>query len=115
MTSRSLRSATATWLVILLGVLHTGLPSHSHEAERPGTAPDRQVISTDHHSHGTLLVEQTERVQSTGVQLAITPQSLATTTFFTPDHGIAAQQPTLLRPSGRSPPPGAPRAPPQHI
>lgn len=114
MYPRSLRSATATWLILLLGVLHTGLPSHSHHSERPDLAPDHQLVSADHHSHGTILVEQAERVQSSPVQLAVTPPSLDGVDFFAAVHRLASDQPTLLRPSGRAPPQGAPRAPPQY-
>jgi hypothetical protein len=113
MRSRSLRSLTAAWQVVILGVLHTGLPSHSHEFERPESASDQPVIRADHHHHGTQLVEQAERVQSAPVQLAATPLTRAGVTLPTVKYNSAAYRNTPLRPLERAPPPGAPRAPPQ--
>jgi hypothetical protein len=108
---RFLRSLTAAWLMVVLGVLHTGLPSHSHEVERPEPPGDHAIATADHHGHGTQLIEQAERVQSASVQLAVTPLTLESVTFRT-DRSIAAQHSTPLRPLQRAPPPGAPRAPP---
>jgi hypothetical protein len=116
MLPRAIRSITAAWLVLLLGVLHTGLPSHSHEPDLPSavTAP-QLVIDADHHAHGTLLVEQTDRVQSASVQLAAPIVSLATFLFFPRVMSAAEERGTALRPSERGPPSAAPRAPPQLI
>lgn len=109
MRSRFLRSLTASWLVGLLGVLHTGLPTHSHEVER--TDAEHHLQSADHHGHGTLLVEQTERVQSTQPHLVAAP--IRFVTLILPVAGRVTE-PLVepLRPLERAPPPGAPRAPP---
>jgi hypothetical protein len=114
MRSRSLRSLTAAWLVVILVVLHTGLPSHSHEFERPESAGDHPLIRAEHHHHGTQLVEQAERVQSAPVHLAATPLTRAGVTLSTVRYNSAYRN-TPLRPLERAPPPGAPRAPPQFI
>jgi hypothetical protein len=113
MRARSLRSITAVCLVAVLGVLHTGLPSHSHELERPEAAGDHATIGADHHQHGTQLVEQAERVQSAPVQLEAPPLTTAGMTFSTVKYNTAYHRITPLRPLERAPPPGAPRAPPQ--
>jgi hypothetical protein len=114
MRSRFLRSLTAAWLVVLLGVLHTGLPSHSHDVERKGSRGDHHRLSADRHGHGTLLIEQAERVQSNPLQLAATPVTIDTVSFpATPYTATYDRHP--LRPLERAPPPGAPRAPPLSI
>lgn len=114
MRSRSLRSLTAVCLVTVLGVLHTGLPSHSHEPERSEAAVDHPTIGADHHQHGTQLVEQTERVQSAPVHLVAPPLTPGGVTFPTVA-STDAYYSRPLRPLERAPPPGAPRAPPQII
>ena len=114
MLSRPFRSVTAAWLVAVLGVLHTGLPTHSHEVERPESAGDHPVVRADHHGHGTQLIEQAERVQSSPVQLAATPLTIERVTFPTISY-TATYHNTPLRPRERAPPPGAPRAPPMFI
>lgn len=101
-------------LVAVLGVLHTGLPSHSHEVERSEAAGDQHRIGADHHQHGTQLVEQAERVQSAPVHLAVPPLTAAGVIFPTVKY-TSAYYGTPLRPLERAPPPGAPRAPPQLI
>jgi hypothetical protein len=102
----------AAWLIVLLGVLHTGLPSHSHEVEPADTASG-DVLRADHHSHGTILLEQTERVQSAPVQLPAPPAAVERAAFRPSLRTLAAVHVAPLRPRGRAPPPGhAPRAPP---
>jgi hypothetical protein len=111
--ARTLRRGTAACLVALLGVLGTGLPSHHHESpEKSAQTAANHVLNAEHHSHGTVLVEQAERVQSNAPQLG--PAPVQWFAFATP--GIirpvaAAIRP--LRPLERGPPPGAPRAPPR--
>jgi len=111
--ARIIRSATAVVLLGLLGVLSTGLPSHHHEgwADR-GTEP--RLSSPDHHTHGTELVEQDQRVPSGGVQLL--PSPLASFDLPAPRvvwSTIVRDAP--LRPTQRAPPPDAPRAPPRTV
>jgi hypothetical protein len=107
----SFRSVTAACLVLWLGVLHTGLPSHGHDVERTDVAADHPAVGADHHGHGTQLLEQAERVQSAPVQLVATPTTIEHVTFPTVRY-TAAHHTTPLRPLERAPPPGAPRAPP---
>ena len=114
MCSGTLRSLTAAWLVVWLGVLHTGLPSHSHEVERSDGRGDQPRLSADHHGHGTLLVEQAERVQSAAVQLAATPITIEGVTF-PPVRYLSRHHTSPLRPLERAPPTSAPRAPPLFI
>jgi hypothetical protein len=101
-------------LVAVLGVLHTGLPSHSHEVERTEAAGDHPSIRADHHQHGTQLIEQAERVQSAPVHLDAPPFTPAGVTFPTVNY-TGAYHSTPIRPQERAPPPGAARAPPQFI
>lgn len=106
-----LQSATALCLLVLLGALGTGLPSHSHASGDTAVDRDAHVVAADHHSHGTQLVEQDERAASVGPQLAV----LQAVTEIVPPAVVMAVQtaPTeRLRPMERAPPPGAPRAPP---
>lgn len=112
MRSRFLRSLTAAWLVGLLGVLHTGLPTHGHQVDRPDG--EHLLQSADHHGHGTLLVEQTERVQSTQPELAVAPVRFIDIILPVATRAVEPLE-ELLRPLERSPPPGAPRAPPFYI
>jgi hypothetical protein len=114
MMPQFLRSLVASWLVVILGVLHTGLPSHSHEMKRVESAGEHPVVRADHHQHGTQLIEQAERVQSAPVELAATPLTFERVTFSTVPY-TAAYHNTPLRPLERAPPPGAPRAPPLFI
>ncbi len=86
------RSLTATWLVLVLAVLHSGLPTHSHRVDPPAALADEQVQSADHHSHGTLLLEQTERVQSTPVQLPALSSAIEAGAFFAPVRRISTVQ-----------------------
>lgn len=108
---RRLRSTAASCLVGLLGVLTSGLPSHSHTGfAEHGDA--HHVIQADHHAHGTLLVEQDVRIQTTAPAIAA-PTAM---TMPGPGGGVIAMAPpgtaSILRPRERAPPPHAPRAPP---
>ena len=110
---RPFRSRIASFLVALLGALGTGLPSHHHEGSPDG--PDEyHTIAADDHSHGTLLVDQDDRVQSA-------PPELAVATELTLDVPVPAVRVVsfALRESlparERAPPPGAPRAPPPSV
>ncbi len=109
---RRLRSATAMCLAGLLGVLTSGLPSHSHVDPSPH-ADFHQVIQGDHHTHGTLLVEQDVRIQTTAPALAV--PAVIVTGVVPPAIETLAEpgSDSSLRPRERAPPPGAPRAPPQ--
>jgi hypothetical protein len=111
MIRRTFRSLTAACLVSWLGVLHTGLPSHSHDVDRTDVAADHPAVGAEHHGHGTQLVEQAEWVQSAPVQLVATPTTIEHVTFPTVRY-TAVHHTTPLRPLERAPPPGAPRAPP---
>lgn len=107
--SGPVRSATATVLLALFGVLGTGVPTHHHEAPAPAEGP--LLLSADHHSHGTELVEHDERTPSGGPQITA---AAAVGVMFAPptDTPVETRGAELLRPTERAPPPGAPRAPP---
>jgi len=109
---RLVRSGTALCLVALLGALGTGLPSHHHEGATAGADTASYLVAFDHHSHGTLLVEQNERAPSASVELA---SRVAVVVGVTPAVGAPADlfESDPLRPMERAPPPGAPRAPPR--
>ena len=109
--ARPFRSITSLGLLAFLGTLSTGLPSHHHgdPADDGGGA---RLVSADHHSHGTRLVDQDERAPST------TPQAAsATVVRLSLPIPLPSSAPSPasapLRPMERAPPPGAPRAPPR--
>lgn len=109
-----LQSVTALCLLVLLGALGTGLPSHSHADGEVPVERGSHVVAADHHSHGTQLVEQDERATSGGPQLAMLSGAVAVAapaviTFVQTTHT------DVLRPMERAPPPGAPRAPPSAV
>lgn len=107
-----LRSVTAVCLLALFGVLGTGVPSHHHESAL--VKEGLQLLTADHHSHATELVEQDERAPSGGPHIAAAP---AAGVMLTPpvDNPVEAPDAGPLRPTERAPPPGAPRAPPATI
>jgi len=109
--ARRFRSTAASCLAGLLGVLTSGLPSHSHTGFADhGDA--HHVIQADHHAHGTQLVEQDVRIQTT------VPAIAAPTVSSMPGPGAAVitmappRTGPIRRPRERAPPPDAPRAPP---
>jgi hypothetical protein len=113
MPFRSIRSVIAAWLIVLLGVLHTGLPSHSHELDPSGIVTG-DVLRADHHSHGVALVEQTELIQPPPLQHPALPAAAKREAFPAPVRSLTAEHTPLITPSGRAPPPWhAPRAPPE--
>lgn len=106
-----LQSATAVCLLVLLGALGTGLPSHSHASGETPVDRDSHVVAADHHHHGTQLIEQGERAPSVGPQFGVSYPA-AVTLAPTVVAVVESAQTDLLRPMERAPPPGAPRAPP---
>lgn len=115
MIRRSIRSVAAALLVALLGILNTGMPSHSHETDRPETTHWHAAISADSHSHGVMLLEAAERVPATGVQAPALAILIEATPVAAPVRRVHNFDAAPLRPSERGPPPAAPRAPPQLI
>ena len=110
---QTLRSATASCLVVLLGALGTGLPSHHHEG--PARHADgHHTVDANHHSHGTLLIEQDDRVQSAPPQLA-TASEVALGIPLLITRAISGALRDAAPPKERAPPPGAPRAPPRSL
>jgi hypothetical protein len=106
-----LRSTTVLCLLVLLGALGTGLPSHSHASGETAVNRNSHVVAADHHSHGTQLLEQDERTPSVGPQLVVC--SAIDVTLAPAVAALVQSAPTdMLRPMERAPPPGAPRAPP---
>jgi hypothetical protein len=114
MIRRSVRSITAVLLVALLGILNSGVPSHSHETDRPAAMHDHATISADSHSHGVILLDVEERVPSTSAQVPALAIRIEATSVVAPDRRLHTFEAAPLRPSERGPPPAAPRAPPQH-
>lgn len=111
--SGTLRRATAACMLALLGVLGTGLPSHHHKS--PVAAERADVsIAADHHAHGALLLEQPERLRSTGPQIAA-PAVVFSLVVVPELVRVTRPADEPLRPLERAPPPGAPRAPPRHV
>jgi hypothetical protein len=107
-TARSLR---AICLLSLQLALVTGLPSHNHDHVAPPSDPGTNLVSTDHHAHGTLLIETDDRKDPGGPRLVAAPAVLSepapvartTRRFFD------AAAPV---PQERAPPSSRPRAPP---
>jgi hypothetical protein len=115
MIPRPFRSITAALLVALLGILHSGIPSHSHETDRPEAIQGGVTISADSHSHGVVLVDAAERLPATGAQFPLPAVRIEATSAAAPEGGLHTFDAAPLSPSERGPPPAAPRAPPQHI
>jgi hypothetical protein len=115
MIRESIRSITATVLVVVLGILHTGMPSHSHDTDRREAAEDSVTIRADSHAHGVILFDAAQRVPATGAQLPVAAVRIEASTAPIPDRRVHLVGAAPLRPSERGPPPAAPRAPPQLI
>ncbi|HSM09471.1 MAG TPA: hypothetical protein VLA33_10710 [Gemmatimonadota bacterium] len=112
-TRKIVRSGTALGLVAVLAALSTGLPSHHHARATP-VDPQPHVVSGDHHAHGVELVEQTERVPQILPSLTAVPTLVVEVSMPV----LAVPRPgaeNRFRPTGRSPPPVTPRAPPRII
>ncbi len=98
-------------LLLILGALGTGLPSHSHRV----AGDDRQqLVAPEHHDHGVVLTEQTDRMPTGPTSLAV----LAETTALADPPVVIA--PDVVRrelnlPRERAPPSNSPRAPPLPI
>lgn len=108
--ARTLRSTTALLLAALLGALGTGLPSH-HHPDTPIPADKHPTVEADDHSHGTVLVEQDDRVQSGPPELPLPPERTSAV-IATTIRVLPAVDRQWLPARERAPPPGAPRAPP---
>ncbi len=98
-------------LLLILGALGTGLPSHSH-----GVARDdgQQLVAPDHHDHGVVLTEQTDRIPASPMSLAVLAETAALAdppVILTPD--VVHRE--LDLPRERAPPSTSPRAPPLSI
>ena len=113
--ARTSRSWTALSLVILSGVLSTGLPSHHHR-EQADVSDDAEtrLVAGDHHDHGTRLVEQDDRVPVGGPQMAAAVER-SVVFVESPFVSIPRAGVEVVRPKERPPPPVAPRAPPLRL
>ena len=95
-------------LLLVLGALGTGLPSHEH-----GGAPSDvvEIADADRHDHGVILTEQQSQVPSASAGLAIPSR-----TVVLRDSPILAEPvPGPFEdvvPRERPPPSASPRAPP---
>ncbi len=108
--SRRVRSTTAAILAALLAVLCTGAPSHHHE--RPDGGHGTLVVGPDHHSHGTILIDQGDRATTGPPELTVVIDSRLEHEFRQVIRVVVAHG-TSIRPRERDPPPNrSPRAPP---
>lgn len=98
-------------LLLILGALGTGLPSHSH-----GVSVDDviELVAPDHHGHGVILTEQTDRIPTVAVPHAM---PAGTTTIADRPVLVASLDPTPQGdlPQERAPPSTSPRAPPLSV
>lgn len=115
MIRRYVRSTTAALLVVLIGILNSGMPSHSHESEQHEASQGHVTVSADTHSHGVILLDAEERVPSASAQVPALAIRIETTSVVAPDRRLHTFETAPLRPSERGPPPSSPRAPPQII
>ena len=108
--SRRVRSVTAALLVALLVLLSTGAPSHYHERSDGGHGV--VAIGPNHHSHGTILVDQGDRVASSTPELPVIVGSPLEPEAPQVIRVVVARE-AAIRPRERAPPPdSSPRAPP---
>jgi hypothetical protein len=115
MIPRPIRSITAALLVALLGILHGGMPSHSHEADRPDAVPGVVAISAAAHAHGVILLDTAERIPATSAEFPVPAVRPDTASAALTERSVDGYDAAPLRPSERGPPPAAPRAPPRFI
>ena len=98
-------------LLLILGALATGLPSHSHRV--PGD-DFVELVAPDHHGHGVILTEQTDRVPTIAVLYPVPAGTIRLV-----DRPVlvasAAPPPQGDLPNERAPPSTSPRAPPLPI
>jgi hypothetical protein len=109
----AVRSITAAVMVLVLGILHSGMPSHSHDSDERDARQVGVTVHADSHSHGVILLDAAERVPAPAAQLPVPPVRIEASPPAAPDHGVHLFGAAPLRPSERGPPPAAPRAPPQ--
>ncbi len=95
-------------LLVILGALGTGLPSHSHKMDDTGHL---ELVPPDHHGHAVILTDQSDRIPTIPGTFAVpaTTTALMAVPIFT-----AVEIPPLQRdaPHERAPPSTSPRAPP---
>jgi hypothetical protein len=113
MNRGSIRSTTAAVLVLVLGILHTGMPSHSHDTDQRDARQEGIAIRADFHSHGVIVLDGAERVPATSAQLPVPASRMEVSAALAPEGLVHLFSAAPLRPSERGPPPAAPRAPPQ--
>lgn len=105
------KRSLACLLLLILGVLGTGLPSHSHVG--PGDDVG-EIVASDHHGHGVVLAEQMDRIPTVSA-VSVVP---AETTSI-PDYPVLivpADPPSQGDlPHERAPPSTSPRAPPLSV
>lgn len=110
LVSGRVRACVALFLTALLGVLGTGLPSHSH-ATGDVSNNSQPVIEAEHHGHGTVLVEQDDRVLSVPFEVAV-PAAVGLDIATPVARAMPQADRNWLHPRERSPPQATPRAPP---
>jgi hypothetical protein len=97
-------------LMLLLGATSTGMPSHHHDTGRDGPV----VVDANHHGHGVLLVDTSERVVTQAVVVALPAPAVAA--MPGPISGVVRHdvRSTVEPPQAQPPPSARPRAPPVH-
>jgi hypothetical protein len=95
-------------LLLLLGALGTGLPTHSHGIDEGDLD---ELVAPDHHDHGVVLTDQSERIPTLADAFAVGATAAALATL--PIVGSIQVRP-LHRdpPHERAPPSNSSRAPP---
>ena len=98
----------ASLLLLILGALGTGLPSHSH---RVANDASQQLVAPEHHDHVVVLTEQTDRIPAGPTLLTVLAE---TTALADPPVVIISDvvRRELDLPRERAPPSTSPRAPP---
>ncbi len=98
-------------LLLILGALGTGLPSHSHRVAGDDVL---ELVAPDHHGHGVILTEQTDRIPTVAGSYAL---PAGTTKIADRPVLVATADPPSQGdlPHERAPPSTSPRAPPLPI
>ena len=101
----------ALLLLVLIGALASGLPSHHHESAEGGST----LTDAGHHGHGVELAEQADRLVSQAVVIALPATPTIGFDGEAPRVAIAVVVTSEPVARGRAPPSDRPRAPPVSV
>lgn len=110
MRSIAWHRAPALILVLLLGAMSTGMPSHHHDVGEAGPI----IVDAGHHGHGVLLVDTSERIVTQAVFAALPSPSLDGVPGWAVRTLSDGPRTTSEPPEAQPPPSARPRAPPVH-